>query len=184
MATAKDPIKAPAVTTYKAVHHSGVRDVDLIRYIVIHCTQAWPGKGSAIWFTNPASSGSANMIVDDYTSYRTLNDSIIPWAAPPLNTTGWHIEFAGYADWTSDQWMTHKWMLDRGAYKIALRSHWYDIPLKQIGVAGLLNHLPGCVYHSTISKAYKKSDHTDPGPGFPMAYLMNKAREFRAEMEL
>ncbi len=179
---ARDPIKAAGITTYKAVHFSGYRDPEIIRYIGIHCTQAYPGLGSAMWFANPASSGSAHMIVDDDHSYKTLPDTAVPWAAPPINSTGWHIEFAGYAGWPKETWMTHKPMLDRGAYKIALRCHWYDIPVRQLGVLGLRLHRKGLVYHSTVSKAYGLSDHSDPGPGFPMAYVMDKAKFYLAEL--
>lgn len=177
-----DPIKAPALTQYRAVHDSGQRRAKDIKLIVIHSTEAWPGFGSVQWFMNPASGGSANMVLDDNRAWRTLPDTTIPWAAPPKNTQGWHLEFAGFARWTTDQWMQHKNMLDRAAYKIALRAKWYGIPLRQLGTVGLRLGLKGVVYHSTISKAYGLSDHTDPGPGFPLKYVLAKANEFLKEL--
>lgn len=175
---ASDPIKAPAITKYRAVHDSGPRRAKDIKLIVIHSTEAYPGFGSVSWFRNPASQGSANMVVDNDHAWRTLPDLVIPWAAPPKNTSGWHLEMAGKARWSKDYWMKyHKKELDRAAYKIALRSFWYDIPLVQLGVVGLRLGRKGVVYHSTISKAYGLSDHTDPGPGFPLKYVLAEAKK-------
>lgn len=178
-----DPIKAPADTKHRAVHDSGPRQAKEIKLIGIHSTESDTGWPAVAWFQNPASEGSANMVVDDTKAWRTLPDLIVPWAAPPKNTSGWHIEFAGRAKWTTAEWMKHRRMLDRGAYKIALRAFWYDIPLTQVGVVGLRLGKKGVVYHSTIAKAYFQSDHTDPGPGFPLKYVLEKASAYLYELK-
>lgn len=178
-----DPLAMECSTKYPAYHHEGDRMTKSIRYIVMHSTEGDTAQGAAAWFTNPASGGSANLVVDDHHCFRPLLDTVIPWGAPPLNTHGFHIEQAGYARWTRAQWLNHRKTIDRAAYKAALRCKWYRIPARILTVAELeqdfgsnvvggvpQDHGPlhgGIVTHRVIDQAYRQSDHTDPGPNWP-----------------
>lgn len=171
-----------------AYHHEGERYPSSIKYIVVHVAEC-PNDaalGVANYFHRPESGGSANMVVDTNTAYRTLGDNIIPVAGPPLNTLGWHIEHCGYAAWTREQWLKPKNVrtLKRGAYKAALRCHWYKIPYTVLGPQSLEHDFGtdiqggvpyqagslrgGIVEHRTINQVYHQSDHSCPGPGFPI----------------
>jgi hypothetical protein len=142
----------------------------------------------------PASGGSANLVVDDGRCFKTLLDHVIPWGAPPLNTLGFHIEQAGMAAWTRREWLKHRKTVERAAYKAALRCKWYRIPPVELDVDGLRRdfgqefqgtHQPGplnggVVTHATISAAYHETDHTDPGEGYPMDVFLDYLKGFLA----
>lgn len=197
-----DSLRRDCRTDLPAWHHSGERSQGNIRYVVLHDPEAYlpdAGKSTAEavsrYFMRPGSGGSANVTVDDFRCYRNLADTIVPWGAPPLNTHGWHIEIAGLARWKRVTWLLHRWTLRRAAYKTALRCRWYRIPARVLTAAELRKDfydrfdgstpvgLPGpmaggIVTHATVTAAYHLSDHTDPGPGFPLDAFMGHLRGF------
>lgn len=183
-----DPIARECRSDFPAYHHSGERRVSSIRYAVVHDAEANSAESVARYFHSPSSGGSAQTVVDDFRCYRCLGDNVIPWAAPPLNTHGYHVEFCGFAAWGRGRWMLHRNTIRRGAYKIALRCKWYRIPPRWLDVndlrrdfgteieGGVPQHQGpmrgGLVTHATISEAYELSDHHDPGPNFPLDVLL------------
>ena len=174
------PVTADCLTTYRAVHSSGPRLASQVRYIVLHDTEGSTAQGAAAYFTTEASGGSSNVVVDDKECYRTLDDLVIPWGAPPLNTSGFHIEQAGFAAWSTAEWMAHEATITRAAYKAALRCQRFSIPPVVLNVSQLRAdfalHSPrgGVVTHATISAAFHDSTHTDPGPNYPISVFMAK----------
>jgi hypothetical protein len=116
------PIAAGCSRRYSAVRRSGTRDVAQIGLIVIHCTQSNSARSSAQWFENPSAQGSAHLVLDEHECYRTLDDNVIPWGAKGANTRGFHIEIAGWAEWSRDEWMKRSQALRRAAYKAAVHA--------------------------------------------------------------
>lgn len=171
-------IKAQADPKFRAVHDSGARQASDIRWVVVHATEGSSAASSAEWFTNPAAGGSTNMIVDDEIAYRTVPDLVVPWGAPPLNKAGWHIEFSAHSSWKSYQWMQHKYMLQRGAYKVALRCKKYNIPVRWVGPIGLKLGRTGITTHKAITDTWHQSDHQDPGKGFPKKYFLDLVKSY------
>jgi hypothetical protein len=179
---------------YAAYHHSGDRRPASIRYVVMHSTEGPTAEAAARYFEQPSSGGSSNLVLDDNTCFRVLGDHVIPWGAPPLNTLGFHVEQAGYASWSREEWLRHSRTVQRAAYKAALRCKWYRIPpvlldvenlRKDFGdapVAGVPAHpgplRGGIVTHATVSDAYHESDHTDPGPGWPADTFVELVRGY------
>lgn len=180
---------------FPAFHHEGERRQASIRYIVLHATEGGTARSNAEYFMQPSSGGSANLVVDDYTCYRCLGDNVTPWGAPPLNLNGFHIEQAGYSSWSRARWLLHDRTIRRAAYKAALRCKWYGIPARLLDVEQLIEDYldpdevakrgqqegwtlhpgpmqGGIVTHATISAAYHQTDHTDPGPGYPLDRFM------------
>lgn len=193
-----DPIRHECRSTYAAFHHSGDRRPASIRYIVLHSTEGPTAQSAAEYFEQPSSGGSANLVVDDETCYRTLLDHVIPWGAPPLNTLGFHIEQAGYARWTRQQWLEHEQTIKRAAYKAALRCKWYRIPARVISdphelqrdfgfpvnAGGIPQHpgplRGGIVTHKTIGVAFADylrevhvDAHHDPGDNYPIDVFLH-----------
>lgn len=179
------PVAADCLTTYHAVHSSGARAAQLVRYIVLHSTEGDTAEGAARYFTTQASGGSSNLVVDDTVCYRVLNDLVVPWGAPPLNTSGFHIEQTGYAAWTRAEWLRHHPTIERAAYKASLRCERFKIPARVLNVAQLradfAKHEPagGVVTHATISAAFAESTHTDPGHGYPLDVFMQRLDSYR-----
>jgi hypothetical protein len=178
------PISATCRRTFKAVHHSpGSRPLSQITHIVIHSTEGDTAAGAAAWFANPASGGSAHLVVDDRECFRTLDNELIPFGAPGTNRDGFHIEHAGHASWSRQKWMSHEETLRRGAFKAALHAKKFNIPLKVLSADDLRHGRRGFVTHATVTSVFPGNQgHSDPGPGFPLDHYMDLVKGFAAEM--
>jgi hypothetical protein len=172
-----------------AYHESGTRRIQDIDLFVLHDTESAPGsaRNIAAYFQSSGSGGSAHLVVDDNDCYRCLNNNVIPWAAPPCNTNGFHIEQCGYAKWSKATWLLHIKTIRRAAYKIAQHKKQFkaagnNIPLFFVDAAGLKAGQRGITTHAEITKAFGKSTHTDPGTGYPTGLLCWLARRYYKQM--
>lgn len=182
------PVSATCSRKYTAAHDSGTRPLSAVKWIVLHSTEGPTAESAAAWFQNPASEGSAHLVVDDDQCFRTLTNDKIAWAAPGANTNGFHIEQAGYAAWTRSEWMIHKTMLQRAAYKAALHANLFKIPLRWVGPIGLRLGRKGVTTHRDVSYAWPVQAraagfHTDPGPNYPKDEFMALAQQYLAQIE-
>lgn len=186
------PVKQSCSTEFQpAYHSSGTRPLADIWWVVIHDEEAPNARGSAEYFTQESSGGSAHLTVDQNECYRCLPNETVPWgaaSAPTLgaNRHGFHIELAGYAKWTEEQWLAHLKELERAAYKAALHLDLFGAPpqfvtsgqLVIFGQGGTLRK--GVTTHAEISAASRILDpknssryaHHDPGGGWPRAEFM------------
>jgi hypothetical protein len=173
-----DAITADCHTDFKATRHSGIRPLADVIWIVMHDTEGGTAKSVAEYFASPSPGGSAHLVVDDNACYRCLTNEQVPWGAPSANWNGFHIEQCGYARWTSEQWLSHRKMLERGAYKTAYHCHLFGIPPIFRTAEGLKAKRPGITTHAEVSKAFPNAagNHTDPGGGWPRALWMGLVR--------
>jgi N-acetyl-anhydromuramyl-L-alanine amidase AmpD len=149
-----------------------------VRVLVIHDMEA-PEKGEtaenvARYFATTRTKASAHVCVDNNSVVQCVKDSDIAFAAPGCNNDGIQIELAGYgkqaaADW-KDEYSTA--MLKRAADVVAQYCLKFAIPPKHLTDGELAAGAMGIVGHAQVSRVYKKSDHTDPGPNFPWEYFM------------
>jgi N-acetylmuramoyl-L-alanine amidase len=175
------PIAGTCSRRHKAAHDSGKRSLAQIGLIVLHCTQSNSARSSAEWFANPASQGSAHLLVDDFECYRALDDDVIPWAAKGANTRGFHIEITGWASWSRAEWMKHEQTLRRAAFKAAWHATKYGVPLKLLTAAQLRAGQKGFATHAMCTQAFG-GDHTDPGQGCPVDQLMRWTQDYADEI--
>ncbi len=184
-----DPVQAVCSRKYTAAHNSGARPLTAIKWIVLHSTEGPTAEGAASWFANPASEGSAHLVVDNDACFRTLANTDVPWAAPGANTNGFHIEQAGYASWTRSEWGgANADTVKRAAYKAALHAKAFAIPLRWVGPVGLRLGRKGVTTHRDISYAWpilarKAGFHTDPGEGYPKDLFMKYAQSYLASLK-
>lgn len=170
---------------YHAIHHSGNRYLTAIRHIVWHDIEGvgeTAAEGAGSWFENSASGGSAHFGCDCNSVQQYLSLGVVAWGAPYVNEDGAHIEIEGKASWTQAQWMKHKGALDRAAWLTAhIQRRCLDsgnrIPLRLLSVADLRANRKGIVTHAVATKAFGGS-HTDPGPNFPKAWVLDRARHY------
>jgi len=54
----------------------------------------------------------------------------------------------------------------------------YDIPPQHLTNADLRAGRKGIIGHYQASEVYKKSTHTDPGPGFPWRFFIGSVQTF------
>ena len=186
----------------RCCHDSGGRKKLDIAFHCIHAAEGSSAASVASYLHKPISSnipGSVHRCIDDKECVRTLPDLITPWAAPPINLAGIHDELSAFSRWSLRQWYKHLPMLRIEAQKIARDCFEYDIPLRWLSARKLKvigpnpNHRNGGVTdHVQVTKAFDKSDHTDPGEGFelsipgkrsPHSYLMFWAKRYLKQLE-
>ncbi len=176
-------------TAFSAVHRGGTRDASRggpIRMIVIHSTEGDTAGSAAGWFADSRSGGSTQYVVDDDACYAPLPESVVPWGAEgcDANVGGVHIEIAGYARWSRDEWLALPGRIDKAAAIVADVGRRYGIPIRRLspgeirsgGAAGGVV-ARGIATHAEITAACGiAGGHTDPGEGFPMDRLIAIAR--------
>jgi len=178
---------------YDAVHSSGQRSYHDIIWLVIHDMESANYNGAAegvgVWFEQLRSGASTQFGVDNNSIQQYLGLRTIPWGAPGANLNGVHIEQMGVASWTHDQWLARAkptiertaWLL--GHLHVKLQKNGVNVPLRRLTLADIRAHNHGVVTHHQITDALPGGSHTDPGPGYPMDYLIKRARYWRYQIE-
>lgn len=117
---------------------------------------------------------SAHVCVDADSVVQCVRDNDIAYAAPGLNSHGIQIELAGYARQSREEWLDEYGirLLENAADVVAQYCVKYDIPPLKLTDEQLEADGHGIVGHDQVSRIFKRSDHTDPGPNFPWDYLM------------
>jgi hypothetical protein len=162
----------------QAKHYRKGRDGANIDLIVVHSMEA-PEKGNtaeavARYFQTTTRPASAHYCCDNDSIVQCVKDGDQAAAAPGSNRQGLHIELAGYARQTGAEWgdAYSDAMLKRAAVLAAQKATLYNVPVKWVTVSGLRAGLRGFTSHLNVSLAWKRSTHTDPGKGFPVAKFL------------
>lgn len=165
----------------------------VVDLVVLHCMEgaeaSTKAERVAAWMAgkNPrfeAPRSSAHYFVDDDSIVCGVREDGIAWHAPGANRTGIGIEHAGRARQTRAQWLDDFGtpMLQRSARLTSgIASRW-DIPIQFVDRealrAGKESGVParGFTTHNEVTKAFRKSTHTDPGEGFPIDWYLDRVR--------
>lgn len=167
-----------------AKHQGASRDPKSIRLLVIHTMEA-PEKGTtaeavAAYFQRGDRVASAHMCVDSDSMVECVVPAKVAYAAPGGNATGYHYELAGYARQSENEWADPYSVatLFRAAEHMARMARLLDIPIVFRDADDLVLGKSGITTHAQISKAFKKSTHTDPGAGFPINSFVQLVASF------
>lgn len=167
--------KMPEPTgTIPAYIQGGKRSASALRLVVLHSTESQAGAlNIANYFANPEAGGSTQLVVGEDGIYRCVPDLVMPAGAPGANEDGLHIEMVGYARWTREEWLERRVTLRNAAVCVAAWCALYDIPTDfLLKPTDLLDpSARGITTHATVSLAFHKSDHLDPGKNFPFDVL-------------
>lgn len=150
----------------------GTRDLSRIRLIVLHSTESDGGaRNIANYFASGSAGGSTQLVVGEDGIFRCVEDDRICAGAPGANEDGLHIEIVGRAAWTREQWLERPTTLNNAAVCVAAWCGMYGIPIGMTDVldpqALLDPDRKMITTHRAVSLAFRKSDHMDPGLGFP-----------------
>lgn len=158
------------------------------RQIVIHTTESDLVEGGASnvakWLSRTNYRASSHFIIDSNETLLTVDLMDTAWGvggAPNASTI--QIELVGSASASREDWLApdSARQLCRAAALSAQLSLLYDIPLRLVEAPGLLTDTPGVAGHDAFSEAYKISDHTDPGAGFPWDAFLAQSASYLAE---
>lgn len=145
-----------------------------IELIVIHDMEAGEtdttAEAIANMFHTTTRQASIHYCLDDNSIVRCVNDKDTAWHAPGANSNGIGLEHAGYASQRLDQWLDpySTAMLHLSAQLTRELCNKYGLPKQFVNAEGLKAKAKGITTHWEVSKAFHKTDHTDPGPNFPM----------------
>jgi hypothetical protein len=154
--------------------------------VVIHTIEiveaSYSADRTAAWFASGkrAPRASANYCLDDNSTILCVPEEHVAWAAPGLNRRGIQLEHAGFARQSADEWFDpfSRRMLVRSAkLTAAICEHW-NIPIVFVDAAGLLRGERGITTHYQVARGpgKGKTDHGDPGRGFPMSTFLDMVR--------
>lgn len=137
----------------------------------------------------PCHCSSAHAGVDTDSVCQYVPWDRIAWHAPGANRYGIGIEHAGFGRETLSDWMTtdNLLMLDNSAWLCSELCAKFAIPVdfldaNELRAAG--DSATGISTHWEVSKAFGKSDHTDPGPGFPIGNYLKAVSRYAASAGL
>lgn len=155
-----------------------------IRVIVLHTmeTDETSNMAEAVanYFSRTTTRASAHLCVDNDSTVRCVDDQDTAWAAPGANADGLQIEMAGRASQTLELWGDDysKALLERAVREVAAWCSRWGVPARTLTDAQLGDGMSrGVVTHAQVSRVFKRSDHTDPGIGFPMGVFLQRVQQ-------
>ena len=167
-----------------AIHfrRSSARSID---WIVLHTAEVSElqnaARGVAAGFALPGGpTVSAHYCVDARATVQCVHEEDVAFHARGANDTSIGIELAGRAAQTTAEWDDpySRDMLDRAARLVADICRRRMIPAALVDAAGLQAGARGITTHADVSRAFRRSTHTDPGPRFPMQAFLARVRMY------
>lgn len=133
----------------------------------------------ARWFARPETAVSAHYCVDADTVVQCVREEDVAWHARGANASSIGIELAGYAGQGPKGWDDdYSWaVLERAAALAADICARHAIPVRWVRAEGLRSGARGLTGHVEVSRAFRRSDHWDPGPAFPVARFLRLVRQ-------
>jgi len=163
------------------------RKVGDIKHIVLHTAEVAEHLESAEALAKVCNTwerkASWHFAVDNNSVTQSVRVKDVAWHAPGANKTGIGIEMAGRARQTPADWgdVYSVAMLANAAELVAALCHEWQLPPVVLSHDDLRAGKPGITTHDAVSKVFKKSDHWDPGPWFPINSFMSAVRAHLGE---
>lgn len=156
-----------------------------IKYIVLHSTESPQEEGYAEkvadWLSKTDYKASTHFIVGPDKILQTVDLYDTAWGVgSEANSYSIQIEMLGYAHYDRDKWLdlTSSKMLCRVSYLIAILAKQYEIPIRKVENAGVIDQIKGVAGHYVFSETLGGSDHTDPGENFPWDIVLAQASKY------
>lgn len=181
------PPNGSRTVSYRFVESPNVTRVDgrAIDTVVVHTMEIGERPDAAEicarWFASRASQVSAHYCVDAANVIQCVREEDVAWHARGGNTTSIGVELAGVAGQGARDWEDpySAAVLARAAALVADICRRHGIPVRRVRPAGLRSGRPGITGHADVSEAFGRSDHWDPGPGFPWDGFLARVRHER-----
>lgn len=171
----------PIIDWYQKFDFGAPRSTSYLQAVFIHTTESplgTPAENVANYQLR-AKNGSYHYLADG--NGRLLRENTDDWSTWSTknrgNDVGLHLSFVTYAKSTRAEWLSNLKMLDAGAWQVARWCKAYNIPAKAITPAELKRGVKGISTHDGARIAWGVTDHTDPGPGFPMDVFVSMVKK-------
>jgi N-acetyl-anhydromuramyl-L-alanine amidase AmpD len=154
------------------------------KWIVIHSAEIGESLAGAEALMNVCATqervASWHYAVDADSITQSVRERNIAFHAPGASSQSIGIELSGRARQTAEEWQDpySLRMLELVAWLVSDISSRHGMPFTFVNAAGLIAGASGITTHAEVSKAWRKSDHWDPGPNFPMEWLLERARYY------
>lgn len=156
------------------------RQIDLV---VIHAAEIVPTPGGAEWLMRYCAANdrkaSWHYAVDSDSVTQSVREADIAYhAGRKANTRGIGIELATKGTPAAALWADtyHQKMLTMAEWLVAGICRRHRIEPFFVDAAGLMEGRRGVTTHAHVSLAFHETDHTDPGPDFPVEAFLAKVK--------
>ncbi len=169
-------------TNVHSSRHGPVKNTKNI-LIVLHTSeggeQTFSAEALSRFMETPRSGtnlASYNVVFDTDQVIPAVPYNVVPYAAGGGNSVGVHGCFPGRAGQTREDWLddTSFAMIRQAALWILDVHAELGIPIKRLTWQEVKAGASGVCDHYDITRAFKKTDHTDVGPGFPWDVLFEE----------
>lgn len=154
-------------------HHQAPGSNGKITRVVMHGTVSpcvvGGAEANAHYFQNPSAGGAAHYIGDPATIVCSVDEDCKAAHAPP-NAGSIGIELCDPQSGDGARWgdADHLSMLELVAKLTADICDRHQLPLVWLSARDLLDGKTGITSHANVAQAWHQTDHTDPGPDFPV----------------
>lgn len=161
-------VRKPHIDVRYKVQTHGVQDP---QRIILH---SWESSGTiegiaGFWQRQGRGLGSQFMIESSGRIGQGATSDKLCYHTAGANSGSIGIELEGYARNSRRRWMRdHRRQLDELAHLLAYLSDRWHIPLRRSTTRGVALHAD-----------FPKGGHWDPGPGFPLKYVLRRAKRIQ-----
>jgi hypothetical protein len=154
-----------------------------VRLIVVHTAEGARTVGAlGNFFANPAVQASSHVGIDDNHIEQYVPYDQAAWTVLSANRISENAELCGFAAWDAAEWARHPHMLELTAQWIADRCRARGIPIVKLSPADVAAGRAGVIGHIDWTLGMHDGTHTDPGPAFPWAAVIDRARAIAGEV--
>jgi len=133
--------------------------------------RATTAESVAKYFSTATKRSSAHYNIDVNSVVCSVLVQDVAYHAPGVNHNGIGLEHAGYARQSRAEWLdsySRTMLEEKSAPLAAALAGIFAIPIRFVDRVGLRNNVRGITTHHEVSQAFRRSDHWDPGPNFPI----------------
>jgi N-acetyl-anhydromuramyl-L-alanine amidase AmpD len=120
---------------------------------------------------------SAHICADTNSVVECVKPDDTAFAAPGGNSDGYQVELHGFARQTAAEWLDQpsKMAIDNAAHFLVPVVKKFAIPTRFLTLDQVADGVTkGHTTHADITKVFKQSTHTDPGPAFPRSFVIER----------
>lgn len=155
-----------------------------VRWVVIHASGPLDGPNTALELATKYASStgtalrSVHYILDRSNVIACVKEDRIAFAVAGANEAGIHVELAGAARWSAEDWATAGAtdIIENVARVVGATCKYHEIPIEFVDADGLRAGKNGITTRAEVAKAWARTKARDPGPFFPMDRLCELAR--------